>query len=165
MLVKFNSGVTTSGYGGLNYAGTDYAVIERDIDAYYGADFILASYGAVSNANLLNPTDAIINNNIADGTYWYQFIRNGGMLTVNYSYDGSHYANAFSTALSNPTSSYNELLLGGITYLTAGSYTDYEYVDITAPTPEPSSVVLLTLCLACVGLAWVRRKIVAAPSK
>ena len=131
VLVKFAPGVTTSGYGGPNYAGSDVTVIERGIDAWYGANFVSASYGAVSNDNFINPAAATIQNNIAGGTYWYQIIRNAGMLTINYSYDGINYVTAVSTPLSNPSSSYNELLIGGLTYQTAGSYTDYGYVHIT----------------------------------
>ena len=158
VLVKFNPGVTTSGFGGPNYAGTDYAVYQRTIDAYYGANTLSASYGSVSNGNLLNRADTDINNNIADGTYWYQIIRTGGALTMNYSYNGVTFLTAFSTTLSDPSSSYNELLLGGITYSTAGSYTDYAYVNITAPSavPEPSTWGLLGLGLL-VLLPWSRR--------
>jgi hypothetical protein len=147
----------TSGYGGPDYAGTDYAIFERDIDAYYGTNGLSASYGAASNDNLLNPADSDINDNIADGTYWLQIIRNGGELTMNYSFDGTNYLTAFSTALADPSSTYNELLLGGITYSSAGSYTDYSYVNITAPVPEPSGFVLLALGLAGVGVVWFRR--------
>src|ERR1039458_4809905 len=38
VLVKFAPGVTTSGYGGPNYAGSDVTVIERGIDAWYGGN-------------------------------------------------------------------------------------------------------------------------------
>ncbi|MGH9664069.1 MAG: hypothetical protein ACRD9L_06580, partial [Bryobacteraceae bacterium] len=158
VLVKFNPSVTTSSFGGPNYAGTDYTVIERDIDAYYGANYLSASYGAVYNGNLLNPADATVTNNIADGTYWYDIIRDGGALTIKYSNDGVNYANAFSTTLSNPSSSYNELLLGGNTWATVGSHADYDYVHITGAVPEPSGFVPLALCFVAVGLNWFRRK-------
>jgi hypothetical protein len=131
VLVKFDNVVTTSGYGGPNYAGDDFVVIERNIDAWYGSDSLSAAYGGVSNVNMLNPADATIQNNIADGTYWYRIKRAGGTLTVEYSYDGRTYSTAFSTALANPSGTFNELLLGGITYLTAGSLTQYDYVRIT----------------------------------
>src|SRR5690348_3253336 len=75
VLVKFAPGSSTSGFGGPNYAGTDYAVIERDIDAYYNANYLSAAYGSVSNNNLLNPEDTTITDNIADGTYWYEITR------------------------------------------------------------------------------------------
>jgi hypothetical protein len=130
VLVKFNPGTITSPDGGPNYAGSDYMVIERNIDAYYGADTVSSSYAGVSNSNMLNPADAAIHNNIADGMYWYRITRAGGTLRVEYSYDGSTYVTAYSAALANPTGTYNELLLGGITFSTAGSYTDYEYVHI-----------------------------------
>lgn len=126
---------------GNNYAGSDYALIERNIDAYYGSNTLSAYYGAVSNTNLLNTADTAIQNNIADGTYWYQIIRNSGTLTINVSYDGVNYNTAFSTPLANPSGTYNELLLGGITYSTAGSYTDYSYVHITGTCPvNPADV-------------------------
>ncbi len=159
VLVAFNPGVPISGFGGPDYAGTDYALFQRDIDAYYGADYLYASYGAASNGNLLNPTDTGITNNIADGTYWLQIIRNGGTLTMNYSYDGTNYLTALSTTLSDPSSSYNELLLGGITYSTAGSYTDYHFVDIeSTTTPEPGTFVPLSIGVVCVCLGWLWRK-------
>ncbi len=152
MLVAFDPAVTTSSYGGPDYAGSDYAVIERDIDACTGctpANYLFAGYGAVGNSNLLSPSDAGIppKNNIGTGTYWYQIIRNGGTLTINYSYDGIHFATAFSAPLADPSSSSNELLLGGNTWETAGSYTDYAYVTITAPSsaPEPEGLVLLVV--------------------
>jgi hypothetical protein len=152
VLVKFNPAVTTSGYGGPDYAGGDYAVIERDIDACTGctpANYLFAGYGAAGNSNLLNPADAGVppKNNIGAGTYWYQIIRNGGTLTINYSGDGINYAAALSAPLADPSGSYNELLLGGATWESAGSHTDYAYVNITAPSsvPEPSSFVLLAL--------------------
>src|SRR5207237_810585 len=44
VLVKFNPGVI-----GNNYAGSDYTVIERVIDAWYGTNSLSASYGRVSN--------------------------------------------------------------------------------------------------------------------
>jgi hypothetical protein len=37
-VVKFNSGTTTGGVGGTNYAGTDFASVDRVIDAYYGSN-------------------------------------------------------------------------------------------------------------------------------
>jgi hypothetical protein len=113
-------------------------------------------------SDLINPADAGTPppNNIGDGTYWYQIIRNGGTLTINYSYDGINYATAISTSLADPSGTYNELLLGGNTYLTAGSYTDYAYVDITATnaTPEPISRILFGSGLpALAGLCFRRR--------
>jgi hypothetical protein len=160
VLVKFNPGVIQSSFGGPNYAGSDFAVFERVIDAYYGANALSAAYGSVSNGNLLNSADTNLNNNIADGTYWLQIIRNGGTLTMNVSYDGTHYLTALSTPLADPSSSYNELLLGGITYLSAGSYTDYSYVDITAPSaaPEPRTFLLTAVCLVSLAAGWLRRK-------
>jgi len=49
------------------------------------------------------------------------------------------------------------LLLTGTTYLTAGSFTDYAGVNITAPTPEPRAFMPVLLCLAGVVLGWARR--------
>ncbi|MGH9396526.1 MAG: PEP-CTERM sorting domain-containing protein [Terriglobia bacterium] len=159
--------MTTSSYGGPNYAGTDFALIERDIDACTGCtpgNYLGASYGVVSNNNLLNPADAGTPppNDIGDGTYWYQIIRNGGTLGINVSYDGINYTTGISTALTDPSGTYNELLLGGVTYLSAGSYTDYAYVDITTPTatPEPRSLILFgTGLLALAGFCVRRRKV------
>lgn len=165
VLVKFAPGSATSSYGGPNYAGSDYAVIERDIDACTGcnpANYLSASYGAVSNSNLINPADAGIppTNNIGDGTYWYEITRDGGVLTVSYSYDGMNYTPAFSASLSDPPSSYNELLLGGITWEGVGSYTDYAYVDIASTaTPEPGTLPMLLLAspLVVIGVLFRRR--------
>lgn len=158
VLVKFNPSATTSSYGGPNYAGTDYTVIERDIDACTGctpANYLSASYGAVYNNNLLNPADAGTPppNNIGDGAYWYKIIRDGGALTIDYSYDGTSYATAFTAVLADPSSSYNELLLGGITWETAGSYTDWNYVNITAPAPEPGTLVLFSIALSAIAIS------------
>lgn len=157
VLVKFNPAVTTSSYGGADYAGLDYMSIERNTDAYYGSNELVASYGSVSSPNLLAPGDMNINNNIADGAYFFQIIKDGGTLTVKYSSDGSSYATAFSTSLSDPTSTYNELLLGGITYESAGSYADYSFVNITSA-PEPSSIVSLAFAVAGLTFARFRRK-------
>ena len=166
VLVKFNPNVTTSSYGGPNYAGTDYTVIERDIDAYYNANYLSTAYGSVSNSNLLNPADATITN-IADGTYWYDISRNGGTLTVKYSYNGVNYSTAFSAALSDPSSSYNELLFGGITWATVGSYTDYDYVTIksldASAAPEPSSFALFGIGLF--GLCWCGHRLACSPER
>jgi hypothetical protein len=130
--VSFHPGVTTSAAGGPNYAGSDFALIERVIDAWYGSNMLSASYGTVSNSSLLNPADSTIHRNIADGTYWFQIIRNGGVLTINYSHNGVDYATALSAPLADPSSPYNELLLGGATYLTAGSFTDFGPVSVTS---------------------------------
>jgi hypothetical protein len=130
VVVKFNPSVN-----GTNYAGSDFALFERNIDAYYGANTLSASYGTVSNGNLLCPADGNITNNVADGTYWLQIIRNGGTVTMNYSCDGTNYRTAISTVLANPVSTYNELMLGGLTFLSDGSYTDYSYVTIKSLGP------------------------------
>src|SRR5579884_3277400 len=98
VLVKFNPGTTTSAFGGPNYAGTDFVRIERNIDAGYGSNTLSADYGNVVNNNLLNPADTI-QNNIGDGTYWYEITRDGGTLTVDYSYDGTHFKTALTAAL------------------------------------------------------------------
>ena len=131
VIVTFMPGTTPSSYGGTSYANTDFAVIERVVDAYYGSDSLSASYGTLSSNSFLNPADPGINNNIADGTYWYRITRNGGTLTIAYSYDGVNYTTGLSTTLANPSGTYNQLLLGGSTYLTNASYTDYSYVHIT----------------------------------
>jgi len=164
VVVKFAPGVTTGGSGGPNYAGTNYAVIERDVDACSGcapSNYLAASYGAVSNSNLINPTDAGTPppNDIGSGTYWYRIIRDGGTLTIEYSYDGDDYQTAFSTAIVDPTN-YNELLLGGITWQGVGSYTDYSYVDITgnsAPEPATWAMALTGLPLILAGGLFRRR--------
>ena len=138
-------------------AGTNYADFDRGVDAFYGDNHFIASYGGNSTGNLLNPADATITDNVADGSYWLQVIRDGGTITMNYSYDGVHYFNALTEQLSNPAGTYNELILSGTTYLTDGSFTNFANVDITTPAPEPSSMVLLTLSIASVAIA--RRKL------
>jgi hypothetical protein len=117
----------------------------------------------LTSANLLTPAEMMITNTIADGTYWLQFTRNGGSLTMSYSTDGTNYQPAYSATLANPSNDYNELLLTGLTYLTAGSFTDYKNLTITAPdaVPEPASIGLLVTVVAALGLR-IRRKAGAA---
>jgi hypothetical protein len=159
VLVKFNPGVTISSNGGPNYAGTDFTRIERDIDAGYGSNVLEANYGSVQDVNMLNPADSTIKNNVGDGTYWYQITRNGGSLTIAYSYDGTNYTNAFTTQLANPTGTYNELLLGGLTWQGVGSYTDYDYVHIMATaTPEPNTATLWLAALPLIGAGLLFRR-------
>jgi hypothetical protein len=134
----------------------DYSDISRRIDAWSGINELSASYGSTSAPGLLNPADATIQNNIADGTYWYQIIRAGGLLTINISHDGANYQPALSVSLSNPSGSYNELLLSGATYTTVGSYTDYDYVSITAA-PEPGTWGIAVVGL--LGLNWFGRRL------
>jgi len=151
VLVSFSSGTTTSVDGGPNYAGSDVAFLQRIIDPWYGADTLSAFYGAASSANVLTPADATIENNIADGTYWYRITRNGGTLTISVSSDGANYTLALSTTLSNPTGTYNKLLLGGTTFSTAGSYTDYSYVHITGNGTSPGVPVA-----EGIGATWIQ---------
>lgn len=159
-IVKFNPGTTTSGQGGPNYAGLEYVLFERDIDAYYGSNILVASNGVIASDNVLNPADSNINNNVADGTYWLRFVRSGGTVTMNYSYDGITYFTALTTTLSNPSDPYNELLLGGVTWQNVGSYTDYDFVNIKATTPaaEPGSLLLLGCGFAALGLKYRFRR-------
>jgi hypothetical protein len=164
-MVSFSS-VTESDRSALGYGHS--ADFERVIDAWYGNNELTAGYETTESQNLVNPAGTWINNNIADGTYWYQFIRTGGTLAMNYSYDGVDYATAFSAPLANPSGSFNELVLSGTTFSTAGSYTDYSLVTIKSldAVPEPSGFVPLALCLAGAGVKRFRRKavsIVAAP--
>ena len=139
------------------------ATFARNIDPYYGSDTLTAQYGGSTSANLLTPAEMMITNTIADGTYWLQFTRNGGSLTMSYSTDGTNYQTAYSAMLADPSNDYNELLLTGLTYLTAGSFTDYKNLTITAPdaVPEPASIGLLVTVVAALGLR-IRRKARAA---
>jgi len=125
--------------------GDTYAFFDRGTDAWYGYNQLSASFGSSSVSGLLNPADSAINDNIAGGTYWYQFVRNGGTLTMSISSDGVKYVTALSETLANPSSSFNELVLTGETYLTAGSFTDYSSVNITtlSSAPEPSTWAML----------------------
>lgn len=149
----------------------DYADFDRGVDAYYGDNHLSAWYinqqGQTSALGLLNPADAAIINNIADGTYWYRIVRDGGTLTMAYSYDGVNYNTAFSAPLANPSSSYNQLLLSATTWETVGSFTDYDYVTISSAVPEPGSLILFgsaLLTLAFLRLATARRARLRQPS-
>ena len=142
--------------------GTNYADWYRDIDGYYGSDQLIASYGAAGSANVLNPADLNVTGNVAGtSTYWLQIVRDGGGLSMNISYDGTTYTNALTTTLTDPANSFNELVLSGTTFETAGSFTNFDYVSITGTsTPEPSSAVigLSGLMLMLLGRLWVLRK-------
>lgn len=86
------------------FGGPGYAYFDRGTDAHYGDNRLFANFGSAYAPGLLNPADEAINNNVADGTYWYQFIRDGGTLTMNYSYDGTHYFTALSAPVPDPSS-------------------------------------------------------------
>ena len=107
--------------------------------------------------------DSSINNNVADGTYWYRIARNGGNITVSYSGDGSQYAAALSADLTDPANPFNELILTATTFETANSFTVYDHVNIasTSSAPEPGGFTLMALGAACIGLGRFRRKICA----
>jgi hypothetical protein len=139
--------------------GDTFAYFERGTDAWYGSDQLSANYGNANVSDLLIPADDSINNNIAGGTYWYQFIRNGQALTMKVSSDGVNYVTALSETLPNSLGASNELILTGETYLTVGSFTDYSFVNITATgaAPEPSTWGLLVAGLLALPLARWRR--------
>jgi hypothetical protein len=146
------------------YAGSNIALFDRGIDAWYGSNSLSASYGVTNTSGLLEPSDSGISSNIAGGTYWYQFIRNGGTLTMKYSSDGVHFNTAFSTPLANPANPFNELVLSGQTYWNVGSYSDFTSVNIFSPdgivispdgVPEPTTFGLFGLGL--LALAGIRR--------
>jgi hypothetical protein len=141
--------------------GGNYIDIDRGTDAWYGDNHLSVSYGSLSSSALLNPADSAISNNIADGTYWYRIARNGGSLSISYSYDGSHYANALSATLANPTNPFNELILSATTFDTANSFTTYDHVNIesTSSTPEPGGFALMALGAACIGLGKIGRRL------
>jgi hypothetical protein len=97
---------------------------------------------------------------IGDGTYWLRIVGNGGSLSVDYSYDGNQYSNAFSASLADPSGTYNELLLGGITYSGAGSFADYSFVAITDPSsiPEPATQIMIGSALLILPLLRVAKR-------
>lgn len=128
-----------SALGGSNTAG-----FVRGVDAWYGSNYLTAFYDGTYVDNLQNPSDMMIQNNVADGTYWYRFIRDGGLLSIAYSYDGVNYFTAISQALQNPLDDANTLVLSGETYLSVGSYTDFQSVrilDTTVPEPGTSGLI------------------------
>lgn len=134
--------------------GSNVAIFDRGIDAWYGDNSLTASYGGNSATGLLNPADTNVNNNVVGGTYWYQFIRSGGLLTMNYSYDGVHYATALTANLADPNNPFNELVLSGETYMSVGSSTDFTSVNIASvdSVPEPATWLLFFVgssLLAC----------------
>jgi len=139
---------------------TNFADFSRGTDAWYGADYLSASYGGASVTNLLSPADSSITGNIAGGTYWYQFVRNGGMLTMSYSTDGINYNTALTVSLADPSNPFNELLFSGSTYLTVDSFTDYHDVTITAlsSAPEPATWSLVLGGVLIFGPVAMRRR-------
>ena len=134
----------------------DAAMIARGTDAWYGYNAIQGSYsGAGWSADALTP--AIFcqgfcgDTKTVTDTFWYRFIRNGGTITEEYSADGSDYTTLFSASLANPSGAYNEFVLGGMTYMPAGTYTNFDYVNITATSvPEPSAPILFGVMLLTV---------------
>ena len=102
-----------------NALGTNpnFADLDREIDAGYGTNRLSAYYidstTQVRNADL--PVTPLVNN-VADGTYWYIFTRDGGTLAMQYSTDGINFATALTASLENPTDPFNEFLISGTTY-------------------------------------------------
>lgn len=144
--------ITEGNRTGLSGPG-NYADFYRGVDAFYGSNVMEAFYGATTVPGLINPADLMINNNVAGGTYFYRFGRNGGTLTMLYSYDGLNYFTALTTALSNPLSNFNQLLLSATTFSSAGSFTDFTNVTITDTTiPEPGAFTLIASALLVLPL-------------
>jgi hypothetical protein len=121
----------------------DFADFYRVTDAWYGSDSLGAEYGGDSVSTLLAPADSTIQNNVAGGTYFYQIIRDGGSLLMNYSTDGVRYTTALSAMLADPANDFNEFAITGTTYLTAGSFASYGPLTIQSETPEPSTLFLI----------------------
>ena len=76
---------------------------------------------------------------------------------MDYSYDGVHYTNAMSAQLADPSGSFNELLLTGTTFLSAGSSADFRSVSIAEAAPEPSVAILSGVGLVGFSLLLRRR--------
>jgi hypothetical protein len=141
----------------------DYAAFDRGVDAWYNANFLSAYHSnppasTVVNG-LVNPSDSVIVNNTANGTYWYRMIRDGGTLELQYSYDGLTYTSAFKSNLSDPTNPFNKVIISGNTWESVGSYTDYDYVRIEGQAvPEPGTALPLALLLGAALVARLRKR-------
>jgi len=115
--------------------GTNYATIDRGIDAWYGDNHLSFSYGGTSVSAPLSPADTQIVKNLAGGTFFYRILRDGAKLTIQYSSDGTSYKVGLSASLSNPDDDFNELLLATTTYTPVGGFADYASVTLTAIPP------------------------------
>lgn len=115
--------------------------INRGVDAWYGNNTLLTSLCSVSLCSpivpMLNPADAAVVGNVADGTYWFRIARDGGTITVRYSFDGATWQTAFSAPLPNPSEQLNELLISGQTWETVGSFADFDYIRAIGPRNAP----------------------------
>lgn len=148
ILVSFNSTSPFTNYGGF----------ERVIDAWYQSNDLMAWYNNNSVTGLVNPADTPVINNVADGTYWLQFIRNGASFSMNYSFDGQNYHNALTTTLTDPNNPYNDLMISATTWETVGSYTDYDFVRIQTTGSQVAEPTTLSLIASSLVFIFLKKK-------
>jgi hypothetical protein len=140
--------------------GTNVAWFSRVIDAWYGTDQFDAIYGG-GGSSLQKPVDTWIVDNVVGGTYWLRFVRTGGTLVMSYSTNGTSYLPGMTSTLAEPSSSYNEFAISGLTFLTAGSHTDFSNLTIQSlngsEAPEPGGLPLAASGLVAGALFLARR--------
>lgn len=138
---------------------TDFLEVGRSVDAWYNDNsFYVVTQsnngGQASSGNVRNPADTV-QNNIAGGTYWLRFIRNGGTISFLYSYDGTNYTNGVTRNIDDPNNSNNLFRISGTTWETVGSHSQFDYVRIQDTVPEPAGFALM---LGGGAALWVLRR-------
>lgn len=145
----------------------DYLAIDRGIDQWYGSNQLEAElYSnntvAGSDYNMLDPTDTVQSNGWLLHSYTLEVQRHSDNISVSYSFDGTTFFDAFTASITPGTSGTQQVILDGTTYLSAGSYADWNYIragtSADNAAPEPASLLLVGLVLGGATLARVTGK-------
>ncbi len=113
--------------------GKHYLRISRGTDQWYNANVLTAELvidgqSVASNNTLRAPNDIVVNDWL-NFTYWYEIDRRGQCMTFRYSDDGINYKTVFSSSLAT-SSATQRIILDANVYTTAGSYTDWDYLQV-----------------------------------